>query len=96
MPKSGVVQEVKVAVGDRVSEGSPILTLEAGDVQVPEQPSPAGLQESDVEPARPPAPELTPPPRSAPSRPSLQRRASPLPSGPRRCLRPSRRGRSTR
>jgi pyruvate dehydrogenase E2 component (dihydrolipoamide acetyltransferase) len=61
-PKSGVVQEVKVAVGDRVSEGSPILTLEAGDVQVPEQPSPAGLQESDVEPARPPAPELTPPP----------------------------------
>ena len=48
-----------MAVGDRVSEGSPILTLEAGDVQVPEQPSPAGLQESDVEPARPPAPELT-------------------------------------
>jgi pyruvate dehydrogenase E2 component (dihydrolipoamide acetyltransferase) len=60
-PKSGVVTEVKVAVGDRVSEGSPILTLEAGDAQVPEQPSPAGLQETDVEPARPPAPELTPP-----------------------------------
>ena len=60
-PKSGVVAEVKVAVGDRVSEGSPILTLEAGDAQVPEQPSPAGLQETDVEPARPPAPELAPP-----------------------------------
>jgi pyruvate dehydrogenase E2 component (dihydrolipoamide acetyltransferase) len=60
-PKSGVVAEVRVAVGDRVSEGSPILTLEAGDAQVPEQPSPAGLQETDVEPARPPAPELTPP-----------------------------------
>ena len=60
-PKSGVVAEVKVAVGDRVSEGSPILTLEAGDARVPEQPSPAGLQESDVEPARPPAPEMTPP-----------------------------------
>ena len=34
----GVVQEVKVAVGDRVSEGSVILTLEAGDVQVPGSP----------------------------------------------------------
>jgi pyruvate dehydrogenase E2 component (dihydrolipoamide acetyltransferase) len=61
-PKSGVVAEVKVAVGDRVSEGSPILTLEAGEVQVPEQPSPAGLQETDVEPARPPVPEMMPPP----------------------------------
>ena len=45
-PKSGVVQEVKVAVGDRVSEGSPILTLEAGDVQVPEQPSPAACRKA--------------------------------------------------
>ena len=61
-PKSGTVAEVKVAVGDRVSKGSLILTLEVGEAQVPEQPSPAGLQESDVEPAQPPAPELAPPP----------------------------------
>jgi pyruvate dehydrogenase E2 component (dihydrolipoyllysine-residue acetyltransferase) len=60
-PKSGTVAEVKVAVGDRVSEGSLILTLEAGEAQVPEQPSPAGLQETDVEPAQAPAPELAPP-----------------------------------
>jgi pyruvate dehydrogenase E2 component (dihydrolipoamide acetyltransferase) len=61
-PKSGTVGEVKVAVGDRVSKGSLILTLEVGEAQVPEQPSPAGLQESDVEPAQPPVPELAPPP----------------------------------
>ena len=66
-PKSGTVAEVKVAVGDRVSEGSLILTLEVGEAQVPEQPSPAGLQESDVEPAQPPAPELAPPPPIAPA-----------------------------
>ncbi|MFZ0458557.1 MAG: 2-oxo acid dehydrogenase subunit E2, partial [Rhodoplanes sp.] len=66
-PKSGTVAEVKVAVGDRVSKGSLILTLEVGEAQVPEQPSPAGLQESDVEPAQPPAPELAPPSPIAPA-----------------------------
>ena len=66
-PKSGTVAEVKVAVGDRVSKGSLILTLEVGEAQVPEQPSPAGLQESDVEPAQPPVPELAPPPPIAPA-----------------------------
>ena len=72
-PKSGTVAEVKVAVGDRVSEGSLILTLEVGEAQVPEQPSPAGLQELDVEPAQPPAPELAPPSPIAPA--ELPRRA---------------------
>ena len=66
-PKSGTVAEVKVAVGDRVSKGSLILTLEVGEAQVPEQPSPAGLQELDVEPAQPPAPELAPPTPIAPT-----------------------------
>jgi len=68
-PKSGTVVEVKVAVGDRVSKGSLILTLEAGEAQVPEQPSPTGLQESDVEPTQPPAAELAPPPPIAPAEP---------------------------
>ena len=72
-PKSGTVAEVKVAIGDRVSKGSPILTLEVGEAQVPAQPSPAGLQESDVEPAQPPSPELAPPPPIAPA--ELPRRA---------------------
>ena len=66
-PKSGTVAEVKVAVGDRVSKGSLILTLEVGEAQVPEQPSPTGLQELDVEPAQPPAPELAPPSPIAPA-----------------------------
>jgi len=66
-PQSGTVAEVKVAVGDRVSKGSLILTLEVGEAQVPEQPSPAGLQETDVEPAQPPAPELAPPPPITPA-----------------------------
>jgi pyruvate dehydrogenase E2 component (dihydrolipoyllysine-residue acetyltransferase) len=70
-PMSGVVAELKVAVGDRVSQGSPILSVEAGEAQVPEQPSPQGMQETDVEPARPPAPEMTPP-RPKPSAPPEQ------------------------
>ena len=61
-PRSGTVVEIKIGVGDRVSEGTLILTLEAGETEVPEPPSPKGLQESDVEPAKSPAPGMTPPP----------------------------------
>ena len=90
-PKSGTVAEVKVAVGDRVSKGSLILTLEVGEAQVPEQPSPAGLQESDVEPAQPPAPELAPPPPKPSHLPSRRREPTrPSPSGPPRSRHPSR------
>ena len=61
-PHSGTVVEVKVAVGDKVSEGSLVCTMEIGDAAMPEPPSPEGMQESDVEPAKPPAPEMVPPP----------------------------------
>jgi pyruvate dehydrogenase E2 component (dihydrolipoamide acetyltransferase) len=62
-PFSGTVVELKVAAGDRVSEGTPILVLEVGDAAVPPPPSPDGLQESDIEPAKPPQPEMAPAPR---------------------------------
>jgi len=58
-PFSGTVQEVKVAVGDKVSEGSLVCTMEVGDAAVPEPPSPEGIQESDLEPCRP-APQMAP------------------------------------
>ncbi len=61
-PHSGTVVEIKVAVGDKVSEGTLVCTMEIGDAEVPEPPSPEGMQETDVEPAKPPAPEMVPPP----------------------------------
>ena len=46
-PVSGTVVELKVAVGDRVSEGTLIASVEVGEASVPEPPSPEGHQESD-------------------------------------------------
>ncbi|MBK8908046.1 MAG: dihydrolipoyl dehydrogenase [Rhodospirillales bacterium] len=51
-PISGTVMEVRVAVGDKVSKGSLVCTVEVGDAAVPEPPSPDGEQETDVEPSR--------------------------------------------
>ncbi|MGZ9034924.1 MAG: biotin/lipoyl-containing protein, partial [Rhodospirillales bacterium] len=50
-PVSGTIVEVKVAVGDRVSEGSLIAAVEMGEASVPKPPSPEGHQESDQGPA---------------------------------------------
>ena len=51
---TGKITELKVGVGDRMSEGSLILLLEAADAQAPvEPPSPEGVQEADAEPPRP-------------------------------------------
>ena len=69
-PEAGVVKEVKVAVGDKVSQGSPILLLEptgeatsAGPAEPAKESAPAAPATSQPEPAP-----LTPPvaPRSAP------------------------------
>ena len=40
-PRAGVVAELKVAIGDKVSEGAVVLTLEAADEPVSEQEAPA-------------------------------------------------------
>ncbi len=69
-PRAGRVVRVRVALGDRVSAGSPIVELEplAGEVGAPAEPVPA--QPAASEPAAPPgaAPgELGAPPPAAPS-----------------------------
>lgn len=57
-PEAGVVKEVKVAMGDKVSEGSVILMLE-----------PSGEPVKAAEPAAQPAPEQAPVPTPPPSAP---------------------------
>lgn len=46
-PNAGVVKELRIAVGDKVSQGSPILTLEVSDTAVSKQPAdvPTGVKE---------------------------------------------------
>ena len=48
---AGTVKVVAVGVGDRVSKGSPVLSLEIGEVKAPvEPPSHKGVQETDMAP----------------------------------------------
>src|SRR5271167_2171834 len=66
-PSAGVVKELKVKVGDKVSEGSPILTLE---------PAAGGAKAA-------PAATASPPPEAAPGpKPSEPVAAKPAPSAP--------------
>ncbi|HWQ39250.1 MAG TPA: dihydrolipoyl dehydrogenase [Burkholderiales bacterium] len=60
-PAAGVVKEIKVKLGDKVSEGSLILLLEAVDAQAkaPAAPAPAKAEAPEAEAARPAA---APPP----------------------------------
>ena len=64
---SGIVKELQVSVGDRVSEGTVVLKIEAGEAAPPvEPPSPAGVQESDTQPPAPPPAKEDDTPRAAP------------------------------
>lgn len=73
-PFAGVVKEMRVKLGDRVSEGSIILTVEALEgAASPPAPAPS-TKETRAEP--PPAP--PPPPSAQPSRPA----AAPVPAQP--------------
>ena len=66
-PEGGVVTDVKVAVGDKVSEGSLILLLEPGAEAANE--APAAVEPTPLPSAAPPpvlAPAPSPPPASAP------------------------------
>lgn len=69
-PVAGVVKEIKVKIGDKVSEGSLMLTLEAGDTAAAAKPA-----------AQKPAAALQPAPRAAPAPPPAPG-AQPVPSGP--------------
>ena len=79
-PMEGVVQEIKVSVGDSVSEGTLLLTLTAPDAAEEEQ-----ATESLAEPAaEEPAPAEEPPTSRPPRRPSPRSPRPPLPPTPAR------------
>ncbi|MGB8907113.1 MAG: biotin/lipoyl-containing protein, partial [Candidatus Cybelea sp.] len=50
----GVVQDVRVKVGDKVSQGSPILVIAAAGAQAPRAAEPSAAGKSTQEPAAPP------------------------------------------
>src|SRR5438552_14080837 len=56
-PGAGVVKEVRIKVGDKVSQGSPILVLEASGAQRPaEKAAPKPPPRATPEPSAPAAP----------------------------------------
>jgi pyruvate dehydrogenase E2 component (dihydrolipoamide acetyltransferase) len=80
-PSAGVVKELRIKLGDKVSEGTPILVLEASGAAaakaaapppapaaVPPAPAPAAAPPSAPEPARPPAAAVAPATAPAPAR----------------------------
>jgi pyruvate dehydrogenase E2 component (dihydrolipoamide acetyltransferase) len=77
-PSAGVVKELRIKVGDKVSEGTPILVLEAGAVAAPAVAAKAAIGEAPraaPPPAAAPAPEPPAPPPAA----AHQRPAPPVP-----------------
>jgi pyruvate dehydrogenase E2 component (dihydrolipoamide acetyltransferase) len=64
----GVVQDVKVKVGDKVSQGSPILVIAAAGAQPPRTADPSPDRESTQEHVAPPKSEPPPERPSAPAR----------------------------
>jgi len=67
-PAAGVVKELKVKIGDKVSEGALVLTLEASATRAAARPSaPAPVAPGEpptTAPAPPPAPAAQPAPQS--------------------------------
>ncbi len=73
-PHAGVVKEIKVNVGDKVSEGSVILTMDVGETLAAPEPTPP------VQAAAPPViPSTTPPPSGSDSVMAALRRPQNLP-----------------
>ena len=81
-PSAGTVKELRVKIGDKVSEGSAILTLE-GEGAAAKPASAKGESAKAPAPAAPapaPAPAAKAPPAPAPARPSPPPDAAPLPA----------------
>jgi pyruvate dehydrogenase E2 component (dihydrolipoamide acetyltransferase) len=81
-PVSGTVVELKVAVGDRVSEGTLIASVEVGEASVPEPPSPEGHQESDQGPREEEKPEPKPEAAAAAPKEAQAKRGPTAPAAP--------------
>jgi pyruvate dehydrogenase E2 component (dihydrolipoamide acetyltransferase) len=78
-PTAGVVRDLKVKVGDKVSEGSPILSLEISDGAATAAPAPA--PQAAAAPAAPAA-KPAPPPAPAAAAPSAAAPAAQAPAAP--------------
>jgi pyruvate dehydrogenase E2 component (dihydrolipoamide acetyltransferase) len=79
-PRGGVVRKLKVKVGDRVSEGDPILDLEpagggGGPPSKPDEDTPASAEPARAEPE--------PKPKPKPERTAVERPAEPAPAAQR-------------
>jgi pyruvate dehydrogenase E2 component (dihydrolipoamide acetyltransferase) len=74
-PFAGIIRELSVKVGDKVSEGSPILTVEASEA---EQAPPAAQREAAPAPTPAPAPTVVPSEQTP--RPAAQPAAQPQPA----------------
>jgi pyruvate dehydrogenase E2 component (dihydrolipoyllysine-residue acetyltransferase) len=84
-PEGGVVQSIKVKVGDKVSEGSVLLSLEASGApakkaEEPKKPE-AAAKARPAEPAKPAAAPAAP--AAAPAAPTVVTRVEPVPAEPR-------------
>ena len=62
-PVSGTIEEIKVRMGDKISEGSLIAVIKEGDMMMPELPSPDGVKQPGMK--RPVTPPVETPPRQA-------------------------------
>ena len=68
-PAAGKVKDVRIKVGDKVSEGSPVLTLEpSGDGAAAAKPAPVAEKPASAAPARPQAPAAQPSPAPVPQK----------------------------
>ena len=80
-PQAGTVKELRVKIGDKVSEGSAILVLDAGaDAKPAAAPAPAQKAAPSPAPAAPAAGKPAPPPVSAPAAAAPSPAAAPLPA----------------
>jgi pyruvate dehydrogenase E2 component (dihydrolipoamide acetyltransferase) len=76
-PADGVVRELKIKIGDKVSEGSLIMLLEAGAAAAPTATAPASASTASA-----PAPAAPATPASAPAAQARAPEAAPAPSAP--------------
>ena len=60
-PSAGIVEKLLIKLGDKVSEGHPIVLLKDGDATMPEPPSLIEQQEPTPPPGRAPSPPATAP-----------------------------------
>jgi pyruvate dehydrogenase E2 component (dihydrolipoamide acetyltransferase) len=69
-PSAGIVEKLLIKLGDKVSEGHPIVLLKDGDANIPEPPSLIEQQEPTPPPDRAPSPPATAP--AKPNGPGVQ------------------------